>query len=266
MDAATTNETTEEVTFDAFAGELSINRLPDTEKLKNTEFHLHFESGVAYLVFDFADGVRWQGLPLGAELGNGQGAVRAVEAAPELYFVELVLPDDSQQGAIIVLDQRNQDALLVHSVRDASRHAAGLASNFTQGFHPASLQAGQPSRAVETRDLIGKRVLNVYSEETAVEHIYINSQWYTYHINGGIRHGDCDCDEVSYYKLREDVYLVAFRETALDVAIVLVLDTEALRSTGVATGREGDNWFRLPIGSHMHFLSHTDYPEGYAPA
>ncbi|MDQ5990666.1 MoaF C-terminal domain-containing protein [Providencia stuartii] len=93
--------------------------------------------------------------------------------------------------------------------------------------------------------------MNEYSESTAVEHIYINSQWYAYHIYGGVRHGECDCDQATYLKIKDDVYLLGFRELAVDVAIILLLDLKSMRNTGFAVGYTDEQWFSIPIGAYM---------------
>lgn len=46
-------------------------------------------------------------------------------------------------------------------------------------------------------------------------------------------------DETSYWKLRDGVYVVTWREMLIDLAAVFVYDMEACRSAGCACGTPG---------------------------
>lgn len=250
--------------FDDFAAQLRLNRLPDSPALRGRRFVLGFAEQRGELAFDDQGEARWQGLPLALAAGGGQANV--VQACAGLFFIDLPLPAAQRQSLVVVIDEQRSRALLVHSWLDTERKARGLASNVGQALHHAGLD-GRPAGAPPERsdELIGKRVLNLYSQDTAVEHVYLNSRWYAYQIHGGVRHGDCDCDEASYFKLRDQLYLVSFREKAVDVAIVFVLDTRAWRNTGMALGEVDGAWFNVPIGAQVRLLSETAYPEGISP-
>jgi len=254
---------------DDFTLELRKNRLPQSERLRGRSFNFDFQTAKAHIRFDDGGNVQWQGLPLDDALAAGTGTVDAVEAADALFFISLPLPPAHQTSAILIVDERSGHVSLVKSQIDATRKPQGHATNLMQTLYPARLPGiGTDSPAPHiTAELMGKRALSIYSPQLAVEHIYINSQWYTYHIIGGERHGDCDCDEATFYKLRDGVYLVLFREKAVDVAIVFVFDTHAWHSTGMAVGMvdSSGEFNSAPIGAQMQLLSHTLYPEGIIP-
>jgi len=254
---------------DSFTNELGQNRLSESARLRGRTLNLHFQNTPAEVSFDNQRGARWKGLPLDAQLAQGQGAVNVVEAAPELYFVELSLPAEHLQSAILIVDERLGHVELVQTRVVPGRKQDGHPTNIVQAMHPGHLDGvkiDSPPAQI-TADLIGKRALSIYSPNLAVEHIYINSQWYAYHIIGGDRHGDCDCDEATFYKLRDEVYLVLFREKAVDVGIIFVFDTKLWHSTGMAVGmvNKSGRFNSAPIGARMHLLSDTRYPEGHAP-
>ncbi|WP_436214088.1 MoaF C-terminal domain-containing protein [Bradyrhizobium sp. LjRoot220] len=50
---------------------------------------------------------------------------------------------------------------------------------------------------------------------------------------------DCGTDETSYWKIRDGVYVVTWREILIDLAAVFVYDMAACRSTGCAWGTPG---------------------------
>jgi len=270
MNLAAQNENDAPATFDdSFTNELGQNRLSESGRLRGRLLKFQFAGAPAEVSFDNNHGAQWQGLPLDASLAQGAGSVNVVEAAPELYFIELSLPSSSMQSAILIVDTRLGHVELVQTEVVPGRKQAGHASNVVQTLHQGVLDGVNVDTpaAQMTEDLMGKRALSIYSPNLAVEHIYINSQWYTYHIIGGDRHGDCDCDEATFYKLRDKVYLVLFREKAVDVGIIFVFDTEVWHSTGMAVGmvNQSGQFNSAPIGARMQLLSETRYPEGHAP-
>jgi len=254
---------------DSFTNELGQNRLSESARLRGRTLKFHFQQTPAHMSFDHQRGAKWQGLPLDAEVAQGEGAVNVVEAAPELYFIELSLPPASLQSAILIVDERLGHVELVQTRVVPGRKQDGHATNIVQALYQGCLDGVTLNSPVPhiTDELIGKRALSIYSPNLAVEHIYINSQWYTYHIIGGDRHGDCDCDEATFYKLRDEVYLVLFREKAVDVGIIFVFDTKVWHSTGMAVGmvNKSGRFNSAPIGARMHLLSHTHYPKGHTP-
>jgi len=254
---------------DDFTLELRQNRLPQSMRLRGRSFNFDFQSVTAHIRFDDSGHAEWQGLPLDAVLAEGKGAVDVVEAADALFFISLPLPSAHQTSAILIVDEHSGYVSLVKSHIDATRKPQGHATNLIQTLYPTripGIRTDSPAPHLTT-ELMGKRALSIYSPQLAVEHIYINSQWYTYHIIGGDRHGDCDCDEATFYKLREGVYLVLFREKAVDVAIVFVFDTKAWHSTGMAVGMvdSSGEFNSAPIGAQMQLLSQTLYPDGIVP-
>jgi len=268
MNTQSTNDTP--ATFDdSFTNELGQNRLSESSRLHGRTLSLHFQDTPAQVSFDNHRGASWNGLPLGAGLAQGNGEVNVVEAAAELCFVELSLPPEHLQSAILIVDERLGHVELVQTQVVPGRKQEGHATNIVQTLHQGCLDGVKIDSPIPhiTDELIGKRALSIYSPNLAVEHIYINSQWYTYHIIGGARHGDCDCDEATFYKLRDEVYLVLFREKAVDVGIIFVFDTKVWHSTGMAVGmvNKSGRFNSAPIGARMELLSHTRYPEGHTP-
>jgi len=268
LTAQQTNQTP--ATFDdSFTNELGQNRLSESGRLRGRTLKMQFQGVLAQVSFDNQHHAKWQGLPLDVDLAQGQGAVNVVEAAPELYFIELALPSEHLQSGILIVDERLGHVELVQTRVIPGRKQNGHATNIVQTLYQGCLDGVAIDSPVPhiTDELIGKRALSIYSPNLAVEHIYINSQWYTYHIIGGARHGDCDCDEATFYKLRDEVYLVLFREKAVDVGIIFVFDTKLWHSTGMAVGmvNKSGRFNSAPIGARMQLLSHTRYPEGHTP-
>jgi NAD(P)-dependent dehydrogenase (short-subunit alcohol dehydrogenase family) len=255
----------------AVAGGLAGNRLPQSAAWHGRVLELTLEDGIATrLVFDAQGGCQWTRLP-GFDLPPAGSAVAdVVEAAPGVYFIDLLLGDgQSDQTVCLFADTRSQHALLV-ATRMGARSAPGE-TRFSQRFTtavlgPAATQPKGPAPA-PTQDLNGKRALYIYDDSTVYEHLYLNANWYAYQAIKGVRRGDAGCDEASYYKLADDVYIVTWRELLIDIAAVFVYDMQALRSTGKAWGMPGaaTEILNIPAGAVIHPLTETAYPPGMAP-
>ena len=113
-----------------------------------------------------------------------------------------------------------------------------------------------------TRDLVGTRAIYRYSDDTVYEHIYLNTRWYSYQCMKGVRRGDCGTDEASYWKIRDGIYVVTWREILIDLAAVFVYDMQARQTSGYAWGMTGG----LPeprhilAGAFFEPLNETCYP------
>nr|WP_316642312.1 SDR family NAD(P)-dependent oxidoreductase [uncultured Roseateles sp.] len=255
----------------AVAGGLAGNRLPQSALLRGTRLQLNLEGGtVAALQFGADERCRWSGLP-GFELpAEGGATVDVVEAAPGVFFIDLLLDAPGDQTVAVVADTRHQRGLVV-ATRMGARSAPGE-TRFSQRFTTAVLgPAGtQPtgSAPAPTQDLTGRRALYIYDEHTVYEHLYLNSKWYAYQAIKGVRRSDAGCDEASYYRIADDVYVVTWRELLIDIAAVFVYDMKALRTTGKAWGTPGaaTEIMNIPAGARIQPLATAVYPTEMLPA
>ena len=228
----------------AVASGLSVNREASTKRLQGQTLEVLLESDDETVLEFLADDVlRWRGLP-GLALGmSGLCPVDVVEAAPDVLFVVAMLPASTRETMAIVLDLSTHHALFIASQLAGDQQPFERKTRVTQRFTKGRVgrtQSSTQSPAPEpTRDLIGTRAIYRYSEDTVYEHIYLNTRWYSYQCLKGMRRGDCGTDEASYWKIREDVYVVTWREILIDLAAAFVYDMKARRSTGCAWGTPG---------------------------
>ncbi|WER22717.1 MoaF C-terminal domain-containing protein [Providencia stuartii] len=240
-----------DTSFDAFAKELKINRIKRSYKIINVEFNLCLNNENFYFRIDERDRIITNSVFLSDYIDSkNQKISDLTEVAENVFLIELSKGNIDFAHSILVLDLNNSNVILLSSQYQPSKK---ITPRFEQNYHLGKIIGDNLYTAAptETRDLLGLHILNEYSDSTAVEHIYINSQWYAYHIYGGVRHGECDCDQATYLKIKDDVYLLGFRELAVDVAIILVLDFKLMRNTGFAIGYTDEQWFSIPIGAHM---------------
>jgi hypothetical protein len=184
-----------------------------------------------------------------------------------LYYVQ-PRPGAAREAVSLVLDVRDGRALVVTTrINDSGT------PRVTQEFRPATIagaevrgEAMAPSTA-----LIGRRVVWVYSEEHAYEHVYLSEHWYTWQCLAGPERGLADTDENTVYQARPGIHVFTWREKVISCASVTVADhrdARALRSHGVLFGLDhtGENTSCFTFGAHGRLLSTTVHPEGLDPA
>ena len=251
----------------AVASGLSVNRQASTNRLVGQALEISLEAHEKAALEFLADGeLRWSGLPGLALDQSGLCPVDVVEAAPDVLLIVAMLPPRARETMVIVLDLSTHHVLFIASQLADDRQPFARKTRVTQRFTkgrlggtPSSTQSPAPE---PTRDLIGTRAIYRYSEDTVYEHIYLNTRWYSYQCLKGMRRGDCGTDEASYWKIRDDVYVVTWREILIDLAAAFVYDMKACRSTGCAWGTPGG----LPeprhilTGAFFEKLSDAGYP------
>ncbi|MDT7800912.1 MAG: hypothetical protein QOI78_4345 [Actinomycetota bacterium] len=184
-----------------------------------------------------------------------------------LYYVQLD-PGAAREAVSLILDVRDGRALVV-----TTRIGDSGTPRVTQEFRPATIdgadvrgEAMAPSTA-----LIGRRVVWVYSEEHAYEHVYLSPHWYTWQCLAGPERGLADTDENSVYQVRPGIHVFAWREKVISCASVTIADhrdARALRSHGVLFGLDhtGETTSCFTFGAHGRLLSTTVHPAGLDPA
>jgi molybdenum cofactor biosynthesis protein MoaF len=250
----------------AVSSGLSVNRLPSTDALAGTRLLFTLQDGTPMtLDFDHSHGCAWSNIPGITLAGSGRATVDVVEGAPGVYFIDLLLPDMAMQTADVIVDMDTRHALVVSSsLNEPVERRTRLSQQFTTAIVGDASTVAIGPKPAPTRDLIDHRALYHYSPDTTYEHIYINSNWYAYQCVNGVRRGDCGCDHASYYKIADDVYVVAWREILIDIAAVFVYDMKAKRTTGKAWGVIGKplELRNVPAGAFIEPLHGAGYPAG----
>jgi hypothetical protein len=251
----------------AVASGLSVNRQASTNRLEGQSLEVSLEANGETALEFLADGLlRWRGLPGIALDKSGLCPVDVVEAAPEVLLIVAKLPTRDRETMAIALDLSTHHVLFVASQLAPDRRPFDRKTRVAQRFTKGRLCGSEPSLQCPapepTRDLIGTRAIYRYSEDTVYEHIYLNTRWYSYQCLKGMRRGDCGTDEASYWKIRDGVYVVTWREILIDLAAAFVYDMKACRSTGCAWGTPGG----LPeprhilTGAFFEKLNEAGYP------
>jgi len=251
----------------AVASGLSVNRQASTDRLQGLTLQIALERNDEVTLEFLPERVlRWRGLPGFALDESGTCSVDVVEAAPDVFLIVAMLPAQGRETMAIVLDRSTHHVLLIASQLAGDERPFERKTRVAQRFTTGRLRGSRPPlqspAPAPTRDLVGTRAIYRYSEDTVYEHIYLNTHWYSYQCLKGVRRGDCGTDETSYWKIRDDVYVVTWREILIDLAAAFVYDMKACRSTGCAWGTPGG----LPeprhilTGAAFEKLNAADYP------
>lgn len=197
-------------------------------------------------------------------------ACEVFEVDEELYYAQFHHDYLPNEAVTLILDLRSGHALAVLSVLgDAVPGTTAVQHLFAPSRIEEIPQSGEAP--APTTELIGRRVLWVYSSVHAYEHIYLSPHWYTWQCLAGPEQGLADTDENTVWRIRPGIYVFAWREKVIPCGSVTIADhrdQKALRSHGVLFGAsEADQKpTHFTFGAHGRLLANTVHPAEYDPA
>jgi hypothetical protein len=246
-------------TYEDYASEVAVNRLPPTMDLVNQTMKITLDSGVSFEL-EFADRNKctWQ-----SGKDSGSDWCEAVEVAPQTYFIDMTFTHQLRQTQTFIVNTETRRVLAIRTIMREGD--VGNEPRAEHIFDPGVL--GDPAVAptgckpAPTRDLIGLRGLYTYGPKQCFEHIYLNSKRYAWQCIVGPLKGEGDVDMASVYKFNHNQYIFAFRESGLPVSTVFFYNWDQMRSTGkfFAIGDDG-TLANTPAGAHIMKLSMAFYP------
>ncbi|GAA1337099.1 molybdenum cofactor biosynthesis F family protein [Saccharothrix algeriensis] len=248
-------------TVDDFAKGIDGNRLPRSGALVGRTWTVrHDDGGELTLTFTDESTVDWS-----AGDAKATDWYEAVEGAPGTFFVSLTFAATPRRSAVLVADVDSRRALTVESTIAETR-TEGV-PQVSQVFRPGVLDTGdgvgpKGEAPAPTRDLIGWRALYRYSPNHLYEHVYLSSERYAWQCLVGEQHGHGDVDLATAYRIGENRYVFTFREFRIPVATTWLYDLDAMRTTGMFFGLNGEGEIRnAPGGAHITSLGRVSYPE-----
>jgi hypothetical protein len=110
-----------------------------------------------------------------------------------------------------------------------------------------------------TDELIGRRVRYAYSSDDVYDHVYLNSNLFTWLCLGGAELGLADTDRCTYWKLRENTYLFSWLEKNVGVEGMVLIDLNARRTVGIQFGidQQSGDLVNITMGSHLREFERT---------
>ncbi|MGW3995214.1 MoaF C-terminal domain-containing protein [Amycolatopsis sp. NPDC004772] len=234
--------------------------LPQTSALEGWAMSLELDGEIVTL--GFADGIAGWSHHDGR---SGADPYDAVEVAPDIFFIDVWRRSHSEREALtLIVDRTSGRAMSV--LTTVNDHAVPGKPRITQTFAAGTLAGVDVEQSpAETRDLLGRRLVTVYSPELVYEHVYLNSRLCAWQCIRGDEPGKADCDEATYWRFAENLYVFAFRERMIPCASVILLDLTRSRSTGKFLEIEDGKIHNGGIGSDLHLLPAATYPDGLSP-
>lgn len=222
----------------------------------------------------FGDGtVTWEYAPGASDetpADTRTDACEVIEVDDELFYAQFQHDHRPEEAVTLILDLRGGHALSVISLLGAaSPGRTAVQQIFAPGRIEGLEQTG--SAPAPTTELIGRRVLWVYSSEHAYEHVYLSPHWYTWQCLAGPEQGLADTDENTVWRIRPGICVFAWREKVIPCGSVTIADhrdQKAIRSHGVLFGADesGSGATHFTFGAHGRLISTTVHPDAYDPA
>lgn len=247
--------------------DLSSNRLPSTNVLGGETITLEYDDGAEMTLRLAATHVAWE-IRDGDGVSHGNDTYDAVELQPNLFFLHFVSAT-KRIGFSHVIDRDRGRAITGWDVLAED----GGAPELHRFLRPARLAGcrGSYEPIAESRELIGRRAYCEYSEEAALEHIYVNSDaiiWQWLKLPDDPRFGmlktEIGIEAVSMRKVRDDVFLLVLNDGG-PVGLTLLMDFLQARNVGCLFGIGRSGIVDRLVGAKIVLLNQLSYPSGYDP-
>jgi MoaF C-terminal domain/MoaF N-terminal domain len=118
-----------------------------------------------------------------------------------------------------------------------------------------------------TDELIGRRIRYAYSSSDVYDHVYLNTNLFTWLCLGGAELGFGDTDRCTYWKLRDNTYLFSWLEKNVGVEGMVLIDLAAKRTVGIQFGidQQSGDLVNITMGSHLREYPRTPGVEQDCP-
>lgn len=235
--------------------------LPASDALEGPVFDITFENGWT-ISHQFNQGrVTWT-----ITEGDGAGATgtheyRAVEARPEIFFVDFIKGDGVHSSDVsMVIDRNDGKVTIAESSFVDRKGAVRMNTEFISGRIAGT---GQIEPRPRTSQLVGKRIYYRYSDIEHYEHLYLNAGTFVWHCVKGGEAGLACADPIQVFELADGIVILHWSETVMPVESILVIDLVNKRSIGRMFCWDGPTLapVHIPFDSKFTILSDVPYPE-----
>lgn len=235
--------------------------LPASAGLAGSTIDVAYDNGWTIRhIFDSATELTWE-IIAGEGLGaTGTHPYRAVEARPEIYFINFLKGEDLDTHCVSMVLNR-ADGLV--TTADSSIAAIGETPRTTTAFLSGRIAGmGDIVPRQRTDALVGKRIYYRYSPTERYEHIYLNNGTFVWHCIEGGERGLADVDETRTFELGDDLYIFFWTEGVMPVESFLVIDLAQERSIGRMFCWQDSTRVvvHIPFDSKFTVLNDTVYP------
>jgi hypothetical protein len=278
MTAVNLSDTSTWLPLDGLAPGFDASKAPLSADLDGRTFTLVDDRGtrVAHTFGPGASGassVSWDYRPGDADpmaAASQTDAGEVIRVDDDLYYAQFHHAHQPAEAVSLFLDLRSGYALTVLAILgEKTREHVAVQHLFGVWRIEELPQSGEAP--TPTGELIGRRVLWVYSSVHAYEHVYLSPHWYTWQCLAGPEQGLADTDENTVWRIRPGIYVFTWREKVIPCGSVTIADhrdQKAIRSHGVlfGEGEAGATATHFTFGAHGRLLSNTVHPADYDPA
>lgn len=256
---------------DGFASDNHI--LPALDDLKGRSLTLHFANGWLIEHQFGAETLHWQTADNDA---SDDAPYRASSIRPGIYLVDFLKQEDGRTHSVsLVLDLMHnlftavigqmptqaEAAVDLFSRALSGRELTAVSAQFLHGSIDSPFTPDTPRHA-PTLELVGLRNQYIYSATEAYEHVYLNSNFYSWQCLEGVEQGLADTDRCHYYKVADQLYLFVWREKIVPTLGLVLIDLAAGKTDGKIFGYQGDDFSsaaNFPVGALAYVLNRTEY-------
>jgi hypothetical protein len=241
--------------------DLAKHRLTSTQALAGETITIVYDHGEELTLEPGAERLRWRS----KDGQGGEDAYDAVELRPGIFFLHHASAY-AKIGRSHVIDRAGGRAV-------TARDEAGGEGALRRFVHAARLadHAGPYDPIGESRELIGRRAYCQYSDEAALEHVYVNSavilwQWLLLPDDPrfDILRTEVGIEAVSMRKIDADLFFVVLNDGG-PVGLTLLMDFAQERNVGMLFGRTPAGLLSRPVGANIVLLNKMTYPPRFEP-
>lgn len=248
------------------------NCLPSVQDLAGRKLRLCFEN--AWVIeHEFGESGRLDWRLVEGEADSRQGSEQYSATRPRegIYFVDFIKSGERATSVTLVLDlNRHTFLAIMGQLPTAQESMTPFLTRIAQGKALTGVNVTILRGTIDTPfneshrlpqvtcDLLGKRVEYTYSPHERYEHIYLNERFYTWRCIEGSEKGLTDTDACHYYKIDENLYLFAWREKIVPTLGIVMIDFNALKTTGKIVGYESNDFGKLrnfTVGARARVIS-----------
>lgn len=244
--------------------DLAANRLPSTDALDGTDLVLELDDGARLDLRLRAGVAEWALADDPAVRTRGRDPYDAVEIRSGMFFLDLSTGAGTRAISIVLDRGRARAVALVNDLLDS-----GTCVRVAARASAARVAGNERYEPIQTTsELTGRRLFCEYSDDVALEHIYLNSRavgWQWLKAPRVELAHEAGIDIATFWKVDDGLYLLRGLGDG-EAALTLLLDFERRRNVGRLFGQGYAGRLDVRCGAKLTLLGATEYTGCRPPA